>query len=64
MHEHSARRRAALSCRADGAKYDRRNRKIEVRKLINNNGVIAAKFEQELAHPCSDTCADFLADGR
>ena len=54
VHDEAPRRRAALPGRADGAEQDRAHREIEVRVLRDDDGVVAAEFEDGAAEAARD----------
>src|SRR5690606_30481004 len=61
MYEHTPRRGAALTGRPDRAEYDRRHRKIQVRELVYDDRVVAAEFQQALAHAHGNPFADLAS---
>ena len=52
---------AALAGRADCAEHDRRHREIQIGRLIDDDGVVAAELEQALAQARGDALADLAA---
>ena len=64
VYQHAARRGAALAGSADRAEHDRRHGEVEVGELVDDDGVVAAEFEQALAEPARHALADVAADVR
>ena len=64
MHQHAPRRRAALSGGADRAEHDGRHREFQVRRLVDDDRVVAAELEQRLAEPARHALGDVAADRR
>ncbi len=62
VQEQPARAGAALAGGADRAEHDRRDGKLQVGRTVDDDGVVAAQFEQALAHALSHLCADLAAD--
>ena len=63
VYEDAARRRAALAGRAHGAENDRRHGEFEIGMLVDDNGVVAAEFEQAFAHSRRDPRPDRASHG-
>src|SRR6185312_1641723 len=55
---------AALSGGTDRTEDDSRHGKVHVRRIINDDGVIAAELEKALAHPSRHALAHLTAYGR
>ena len=62
VRDDATRRRTALPGRADRAEYDRRNGKIEVGVFVDDDGVVAAEFEQAFAQAICKPFTDAAAD--
>ena len=58
MHDDSPRARAALARGADRAEYDARQRDVHVGVWRDDDGVVAAEFEQRLTQSLSDDFRD------
>jgi len=63
MDDHAPRRGAALARGAQRAEHDGARGHIEVRGLIDDDGVVAAEFEQRLAQSRGHGLRDAAADG-
>ncbi len=64
MHEQPARRRAALAGGADGAEQHRGHHEVEIRRLVDDDRVVAAELEEAAAKAGGDSLADAAADLR
>ena len=53
------RRGAALSGRTDRTEYDAGHRDVQVGVLVDDNGVVSAKLQEPLAHPCGNAFTHF-----
>ena len=62
LHQHAACCCTPLACGADRPEYDGRNGELEIRVFVDNDRVISAKFEQNLAHAASDARTDLSSD--
>ena len=62
MHEQAAGGGAALAGGADGAEYDGRNRQFQIGAVVDDDGVVAAQFQQGTAHAARHALADHAAD--
>ena len=62
MHDDAARGRAPLAGRTDRAEDDRRYDELHVGVFVDDDGVVAAQFEQDFAHAFRDLHTDLAAD--
>ncbi len=64
MHQHAAGGRAPLPGGPDGAEHDGGNHEFEIGRLVHDDGIVAAQFQQALPQPLGDAHADVTADMR
>ncbi len=61
MHQYAARGGAALTGGSHRAKNDAGHRQVEIRRVVDDDGVVAAQLEQALAQPLGNLHADLPA---
>ena len=62
MHQDPPRRGAALPSCAGRSEHDCRHRKIQIRSLIDDDRIVAAKLQETLAQTCGSALSDVASD--